>query len=323
MKRLVSLGAIVVLVAGLVTGCSSSSSSAADNAAAKPYIPIISKGWSAQFWVAVKNGAQAEADKEGATILFEGPDDETQVDKQITMLQTELAKHPAALCFAALDGKAAQPILDQYKAANIPVIGFDSGVAPFVPVTTASTDNAAAAGAAADKLGEKLGGKGTVGLIVQDPTAESATSRRDGFINEMKAKYPNIKILDPQYGNADIQKSADIAKAMIQANPDLSAIFGTNEQGAEGAVQGVTEAGAAGKVLVVGYDSGKAQIDAIKNGTEFGAITQNPVGIGAKCVEAAMKAIKGESQPTKIDTGFYWYDKTNIDDPKIAADLYQ
>ncbi len=319
MKRLLTIAAAALIVAG----CSSSGATAAPAASTKPYIPIISKGWSAQFWVAVKSGAQAEADKEGATINFMGPDDETQVDKQISMLQTELAKKPAALCFAALDGKAAQPLLQQYSDAKIPVIGFDSGVAPFVPVTTAATDNAAAAGAAADKLGEKLGGKGTVGLIVQDPTAESATSRRDGFINEMKAKYPNIKILDPQYGNADIQKSADIAKAMVQANPDLSAIFGTNEQGAQGAVQGVTEANASGKVLVVGYDSGKAQIDAINNGTEFGAITQNPVGIGAKCVEAAMKAIRGESQPTKVDTGFYWYDKTNITDPKIAADLYQ
>jgi ribose transport system substrate-binding protein len=50
---------------------------------------------------------------------------------------------------------------------------------------------------------------------------------------------------------------------------------------------------------------------------------QNPVGIGQQCVVAAVKAIKGISQPTTIDTGFYWYDKTNITDPKIAVDLYQ
>ena len=90
-----------------------------------------------------------------------------------------------------------------------------------------------------------------------------------------------------------------------------------------GAVQGVNEAGKGGKVLVAGYDSGKAQIDAIKNGTEMGAITQNPVGIGQQCVIAAVKAIQGTGQPTKIDTGFYWYDKTNITDTAIVADLYQ
>jgi ribose transport system substrate-binding protein len=153
----------------------------------------------------------------------------------------------------------------------------------------------------------------------------TTTSRRDGFLAEIKAKYPNITIIGPQYTNGgDIQVAANEAKAMITANPDLKAIFGTNEGSAEGAVQGVKEAGkGGGKVLVGGYDSGKAQIDAINAGDEMGAITQNPVGIGTQCVIAAVKAIQGISQPTNVDTGFYWYDKTNITDPNIVADLYQ
>ena len=54
-----------------------------------------------------------------------------------------------------------------------------------------------------------------------------------------------------------------------------------------------------------------------------GSVTQNPVGIGEQVVAAAMKAIKGTSQPKFIDTGFFWYDKTNINDAKIQAVLYQ
>ena len=73
---------------------------------------------------------------------------------------------------------------------------------------------------------------------------------------------------------------------------------------------------------MVGYDSGKAQTDAIRQGIMQGAITQDPIGIGYKCVDSAVKAIKGESLPKNIDTGFYYYDKTNIDDPKIKAVLY-
>jgi ribose transport system substrate-binding protein len=53
-----------------------------------------------------------------------------------------------------------------------------------------------------------------------------------------------------------------------------------------------------------------------------GAITQNPVGIGKCVVDSAVKALKGEKLPKKVDTGFYWYDKTNMTDPKIAAVLY-
>ena len=82
------------------------------------------------------------------------------------------------------------------------------------------------------------------------------------------------------------------------------------------------ESGKKGKLTIVGFDSGKAQIDAINSGVMAGAITQNPVGIGYKTVKAAVKAIKGETLPKVIDTGFYWYDKTNIDDPKIQAVLY-
>ena len=74
--------------------------------------------------------------------------------------------------------------------------------------------------------------------------------------------------------------------------------------------------------MVIGYDSGADQIAAIKDGTIAGSITQNPVGIGYETVKAAVMTIKGEKVPAHIDTGFYWYDKTNLDDPKIKPDLY-
>ena len=83
------------------------------------------------------------------------------------------------------------------------------------------------------------------------------------------------------------------------------------------------ELGKAGTITVIGYDSGKQQLDAIKDGTEAGAITQDPIGIGYKCVEAAVKAMKGEKLPTTIDTGFHWYDKTNIDSDDIKPLLYE
>jgi len=76
------------------------------------------------------------------------------------------------------------------------------------------------------------------------------------------------------------------------------------------------------KIVIVGYDSGKQQKQAIQDGLMAGAITQNPVGIGYKTVEAAVKALKGEKLDKVIDTGFFYYDKSNISDPKIAAVLY-
>ena len=212
--------------------------------------------------------------------------------------------------------------MEQAKAQNIPVIAFDSGVESDVPLTTAATDNKAAAAEAAKHMSELIGGKGKVALVVHDQTSLTGIQRRDGFVDWMKANAPDIELLPVQYGGGDQAKSADIAKSIIPANPDLKGFYGANEGSAIGVVKGVEESGKKG-ITIVGFDSGKAQIDAIKSGVMAGAITQNPVGMGKELVETAMKAIKGETLPKSVDTGFYWYDKTNIDDPEIAAVLYQ
>jgi ribose transport system substrate-binding protein len=321
-KPFIVLAAAASVALSLV-GCSAGASTTSSSAAAKiPYIAIVSKGFSQQFWQAVKTGAEQEAKKEGARITFEGPATESDVEQQITMLTNVLAKHPDAIGFAALDSKAAAPLMEQAKSDKIPVVAFDSGVDSTVPVTTAATDNKAAAAEDAKHLSELLGGKGTVAMIIHDQTSKSGIDRRDGFVDWMKKNAPGITLLPPQYSNSDLAKATDITKAILAANPDLAGIYGSNEASAEGIAKGIQESGKTG-VKAVGFDSGKAQIDAINSGILSGSITQNPVGIGQAVVQAAMKAIKGQSQPKFIDTGFYWYDKTNITDPKITAVLYQ
>jgi ribose transport system substrate-binding protein len=288
----------------------------------KPLIAIVSKGFQHQFWQAVKKGAENEAKAEGARITFEGPPTEQDIEQQVTMLTNAIQKKPAAIGFAALDSKASAPLMDQAKSQKIPVIAFDSGVESDVPVTTAATDNKAAAAEAAKHMSDLLGGKGKVGMVVHDQTSKTGIDRRDGFIEYMKANAPGIELLPVQYGGGDQAKSADITKSILQSNPDAAGIYGSNEGSAIGVIKGVEESGRTG-VKIVGFDSGKAQIDAIRSGVMAGAITQNPVGMGAELVKAAMMAIDGKSLPKTIDTGFYWYDKTNIDAPEIKAVLYQ
>lgn len=291
--------------------------------AGKPYIPLISKGFQHQFWQAVRLGAEKAAKDYNVNITFEGPESESMVDKQIEMLQAALDKHPSAIGLAALDSKAAIPLLEKAKAQHIPVIGFDSGVDSDIPVATAATNNVAAAALAADKLAALIGDKGEIAVIVHDQTSRTGIDRRDGFVNQIKAKHPKITIVDVQYGAGDHLKSTELAKAIIQSHPNLKGFFGANEGSAIGVLNAVVELKKQGKIVVVGYDSGKAQIDAIKSGVMAGAITQNPIGIGYKCVEAAVKTLKGQSVPKVIDTGFFWYDKTNVNSKQIAALLYQ
>jgi ribose transport system substrate-binding protein len=323
-KQFVVLLSIVVIVA-MLAGCAPKATqpAAGGDTTAKPYIPVISKGFQHQFWQAVKAGSEKAAKDYNVDITFEGPESESQVDKQIEMLQAALDKKPAAICLAALDSKAAIPLLEKAKAAGIPVIGFDSGVDSDIPVTTAATDNIGAAALAADKMVELIGGSGEVAIIAHDQTSRTGIDRVKGFTDQVKAKYPNVTIVDTQYGAGDHLKSTDLAKAIIQAHPNLKGFFGANEGSIIGVLNAVKELKMEGKIVVIGYDSGQQQLDAIRAGTEAGAITQDPIGIGYKCVEAAVKALKGETLPKSIDTGFHWYDKTNIDAADIAPLLYK
>ena len=331
-RRSLLLASALLAPALALAGCGGSTSSPPSTAAAggggakqvnaDTYIPVISKGFQHQFWQAVKQGAEKKASELGVKITFEGPDNESQVDKQIEMLQTALDKKPAAICFAALDSKAAIPLLQKAKDQNIPVIGFDSGVDSDIPVATAATDNVKAAGDAAKHMAQLIGDSGEIAVVVHDQTSRTGIDRRDGFVKEIQANHPNIKIVDTQYGGGDPLKTDDLTKAILQAHPNLKGIFAANEGTANGVLNAVKETGKEGKVVVIGYDAGKQQKDAIRSGVEAGAITQDPVGIGSKCVESAVKAIKGEPVEKNVDTGYHWYDKTNVDSAELKALLY-
>jgi len=292
-------------------------------AAQNLYIPVISKGFQHQFWQAVKAGAEQAAEDCGVTITFEGPETESMVDKQLDMLQTALDKKPAALVFAALDSKAAIPLLERAQEEGIPVIAFDSGVDSDIPLATAATDNVAAAAMAADKMAELIGGEGQVAVIAHDQTSRTGIDRVEGFKNRIEEEYPDIEIVDIQYGGGDQLKSTDLAKAIILAHPDLKGFFGANEGSIIGVLNAVVELQMEGDIVVIGYDSGVQQMEAIRAGIEAGAITQDPIGIGYKSVEAAVKALRGEELEKNIDTGFHWYDAENIDDETIKPLLYE
>lgn len=192
-----------------------------------------------------------------------------------------------------------------------------------IPITTASTDNYAAASLAAEKMAELMDEEGKVALVVHDQVSLTGTQRRDGFVETIEENYPNMEIVDIQYGGGDHLESTNLAKAILQANPDIAGIYGSNEGSAIGVVNAVKELGKEGEVTIIGFDSGKQQIDAIKDGVMAGAITQNPEGIGYETVKAAVEALEGKEVPESIDTGFFWYDQSNLEEEEIQAAIYE
>jgi ribose transport system substrate-binding protein len=315
------LAASAAGASALVLGLAACGGGQSGEGGGKPYVAIVSKGFQQQYWQAVKKGAEREARRRGATISFDGPATETDVETQVNMLADSVGKSPDAIGLAALDSRAVAPYLQRAKRRHTPVIAFDSGVDSGIPVTTAATDNRAAAADAARHMARALGGKGQVGLVVHSQSAASGVDRRDGFTDWMTKHAPGIHLLPVQYGDGDQTKSADITKAIIASHPGIDGIYGSNEGSAMGVVQGVKESGRH-DIDLVGFDSGQGQINAINAGAETGAITQNPIAIGEQTVRAALRAIKGEKLPKVINTGYYWYDRHNIDDPRIRSVLY-
>lgn len=325
-------------------------------------IEVLAKGFQHQFWKAVNIGSDKAAEDLGVKITFQGPENETAVQEQVQMLANAINKKPAAIAFAALDTQASIDLLNQAKNDGIPIIGFDSGVpdAPEgIIQATASTDNIAAAAMAAEKLYPEVEAKlkeasvenkVRVGIVSQEVNSASLSDRTKGFIDKMveqAEQLENLKGKVAVVGNdkfANGVKEADAALVIDLAVPanvtdaegqtqaqtllnkeDLIAIYGSNEFGAKSIINANNAVGGKlgeGKILGIGFDSGAIQIDAIKKGVLFGSVTQDPVTIGYKAVELAVKAAKGE-EVEDVDTGAVWYNAENVDSDEIKPLLYE
>ncbi|MDD3339588.1 MAG: ABC transporter substrate-binding protein [Lachnospiraceae bacterium] len=326
------------------------------------YIPMISKGFQHQFWQTAKKGAEDAAAKAGVEISFNGPPSESDIDKQVDMVKSEISKNPSALCLAALSTDALMEQLQTCVENKIPVIGFDSGV-PDAPdgaiYATACTNNGAAAAVAAQELA-KLDGytdkiaAGTadkpvvIGILAQDATSDSITSRSKGYVAEVKKiaeQYAASGVSveghelynEPKDGasviikvqvsaSSDVVDVTNAAKALLNTD-NLLSVFCSNEGAVTGflaATADGSDLGEGGKyegLIVAGFDAGATQKEAVRNGWFVGSITQDPYNIGYQAIELAVKAINGE-KVEDVDTGAKWYTKDNIDDPDIAQLVY-
>lgn len=323
MKKILAL----VLLAAMLLSC-------AAMAEAKPlegkFIPVLPLGVAHQFWQAVKMGAEQAAEEYGVTIVFDGPQDESMVDKQVDILRANISnENLIAVCMAAIDPQAVKADLTSVKEKGMPIVGFDAGCAELADAQC-STSNYAAGELAAENAIRLLGTEGKVAIVGHSQTVVDAVARVDGFKDYIEAN-SNIEVVDIQYGNGDHLKSADIAKSMLIANPDIKLIYASNEGACVGAYNGLKEINMIGKVMLIGFDSSAALKAGVRSGEIAGAITQDPVGMGYAAVATACKLVLGEDIGANdvdafgvpfVDTGCYWYDATNMDEAHIAPLLY-
>lgn len=192
------------------------------------------------------------------------------------------------------------------------------------PISYIGSDNVEGGRISARGLAKAIGGKGTVYINSTNPNVSSVEGREQGFAEVMKNEYPDIKVVGPDYNLDDPNKAAQQTAAVIEQNPDLAGVFGTNVFSAQGAGNAVVNAGLGGHVQVVAYDATKDAIESLNKGDVTLVLAQKPFDMGYMAVQfAAADAAGVTSLPKRVQTGFAIIDKSNVSDPNYSRFIYK
>lgn len=192
------------------------------------------------------------------------------------------------------------------------------------PISYIGSDNVEGGRIAARGLAEAIGGSGKVYINSTNPNVSSVEGRAIGFNEVMDNEYPDIEVVGLDFNLDDQNTATQQTAAVLEREPDLAGVFGTNVFSAQGAGTAVVNAGLAGEVQVVAYDATQFAIELLRDGTVSLVLAQKPFDMGYMAVQfAAAHAAGVTSLPRRVETGFAIIDINNVDDPEIARFIYQ
>lgn len=287
------------------------------NTSGKKVIAVIPKATSHLFWVSVKTGAEAAGKEFGVEIVWNGPAQETDYSRQIQILDSMVARHVDGIVIAATERKALVVSIDRAAAAGIPLTVFDSGVDTTNYVSFVATDNVEGGRLAGRTLGQLLGGKGKVAMIMNAPGSGSTMDREKGFTEVMAKDFPNIQVVATQYGMSDRAKAMSASENILTAHPDLDGIFASSEPSSVGAALAIKGRGVSGKVKLVAFDSSDGLLEDLKGGTIDAMVVQDPFKIGFEAVRTVVDKIRGKTPPKQLDLAARVIRKADLEKPEI------
>jgi ribose transport system substrate-binding protein len=313
---------VVALTVGLVSACGSSSSGGS-SASGKKTMELIVGTKSDDFYVTMECGAEAEAKKLGVKLTVNGPATFSVPQQKPLIDEAEVAK-PNALLVAPTDSQALDPDLLKVQKNGTKVIFVDTSSSDTaLGLSRISSNNAAGGKLAADQLGKLIGGKGTVAVIDVAKGVSTTDARVAGFLQEMAAKFPNIKVLPEQNDDADsVTAASSFVEGDISGHPTMNGVFAANVITAEGAASGIQHAGKSGKIKLATFDADTAQVADLKNGSLQLAIAQEPALEGADAVEQGLNAIEGKTVAKQIATPLIAVTPQNMNSASIKPFIY-
>lgn len=328
------------------------------NLEAGTYISIIGKDDSSAYWTELKKGvAQAETDlnqalgysgKDKVKVTYNAPDSSEDIDDQVNILDEELARYPDALGIASIDAEACKVQFDLATENGIPIIALDSGNSYQGIQCTCKTDNADAARTGAYKLCDEMEDSGEIILLVHDSKSTTGKERESSFKNEIAADHPNVSVAETIYCDemdemkkdivqeknktrkenekemaADDLSDEDVIQYYMEKHPNIKGCFGTNVTTTQLGLSTLKQMDKTDDIVLMGFDAGKEQIEALKNGEIEGLVVQNPFGIGYASVVAAARTVLQTGNEAVVNTGYSWVTKENMGDDSIKNMLYE
>lgn len=284
------------------------------------------------FYQVMQIGVEAAAKDLGVDVVTQVPPT-WGVDVQTPILDSMVARGDLNYIITAPTDK--DQMVGPLKAAvdaGIKVITVDTflGDGDYVngpvkfPISYIGSDNLEGGRISARGLAKAIGGKGTVYINSTNPNVSSVEGREKGFKEVMEKEFPNVKVLGPDYNLDDPNKATQQTAAVLEREPGLGGVFGTNVFSAQGAGAAVVNAGLGGHVQVVAYDATKLAIELMNKGVVTLVLAQKPYDMGYMSVQFAVADAAGvTSLPRRVETGFAIIDKENVKDPMIARFIYQ
>lgn len=272
----------------------------------KPTIAFVMKTLNNPFFIDMQEGAQAAAKRLGVELIIQAAEREVDVEKQMQIVENLIQRKVSAICITPSGSKEIVPAILKANQAKIPVLVIDTRVdqaalaeAGASTLAFIGSDNKDGGRIAGEFIAARLGGKGNVAILEGIPGHETGDARLSGFHDAIQ-KFKGIRIVASQTANWERDQGYNVFQNILQAHPDIQAVFACNDMMALGAVEAISSAQKRGRIVVVGFDAIKDSRAAMLNGEMHASIAQHPEEMGKLAVEYAYAAIHGQSIPSEI-----------------------
>ncbi|HMM22561.1 MAG TPA: ribose ABC transporter substrate-binding protein RbsB [Selenomonadales bacterium] len=294
-KRVWAVLLVVVFSIGLLAGCGSSQPPAGEPAK-KAVVGLAISTLNNPFFVDLRDGAKAAADASGMDLVV--MDAQNDAGKQMANIEDLIQKKVSVIVVNPVDSKAIVPAIEAANKANIPVITVDRSAEGGKVVCAIASDNVAGGKMAGQYIVEKLGGKGKLVELEGLPGSSAANDRGKGF-NEAVKSASGLSVVAKQPADFDRGKGMKVMENILQANPEINAVFAHNDEMALGALEAIKAANRTG-MIVVGFDATADAQKAVKDGSLAATVAQQPKEMGKISIETAKKILAKESVPATI-----------------------